>query len=439
MVHEKFHYKTMEELLDTAKQADGNIPVSDDLSVLFDKVDKNGIHVENRFAIQPMEGCDAADDGTPGELTTRRYERFAKSGAGLIWAEAVAILPEGRAKPHQLHMKDDNLDGFKRMVDEIKETSMKENGFAPVVIMQAAHSGRYSNPNGYSEPIIAYNNPLFEKDKPIDPSRIITDDEVKRLEERYAWAAANAEKCGFDGVDIKSCHRYLLSEFLSAYGREGEYGGSFENRTKLLRHAIKNAMDATGKDFIVTSRLNVYDGFPYPYGFGVKDGEGIIPDLTEGKKLVDILCDELGVKMLDITIGNPYVNPHVNRPADTQPYALTESPLAGLARIIRCVGEIQKEYPELCVIGSGLSYPRQFADRVAAGAMEEGMFKAAGFGRMAFAYPGFPAAILAGEPLDPKQCCITCGKCSLLMRYGSTAGCVVRDRYYTELFRVVSR
>ena len=314
MVHEKFHYKTMEELLDTAKQANGNLPVSDDLSVLFQKVDMNGIHLENRFAIQPMEGCDAADDGTPGELTTRRYERFAKSGAGLIWYEAVAILPEGRAKPHQLHMKDDNLDGFKREIESIKETSMKENGFAPMVIMQAAHSGRYSNPNGYSEPIIAYNNELFEKEKPIDPSRIITDDEVKRLEERYAWAAANAEKCGFDGVDIKSCHRYLLSEFLSAYHREGEYGGSFENRTKLLRNAIKNAMDATSKDFVVTSRLNVYDGFPYPYGFGVKDGEGIIPDLTEGKKLIDILVEQLGVRMLDISIGNPYVKPHVNRP-----------------------------------------------------------------------------------------------------------------------------
>ncbi|MBQ9968048.1 MAG: NADH:flavin oxidoreductase [Oscillospiraceae bacterium] len=432
MLHEKFHYQTLEELLETAKQAEGNIPVSDNMDVLFEPVDKNGIHFENRFAIQPMEGCDAAEDGTPGELTTRRYDRFARSGAGLIWAEAVAILPEGRAKPRQLHMKDDNLDGFKRMVEDIKETSMREHGFAPVVIMQAAHSGRYSNPNGYSEPIIAYNNPLFEKDKPIDPSRIITDDEVKRLEERYAWAARNAEACGFDGVDIKSCHRYLLSEFLSAYHREGEYGGCFENRIRLLRNAIRNAMDATGKDFIVTSRLNVYDGFPYPYGFGVKDGEGIIPDLTEGKKLVDILCDDLGVRMLDITIGNPYVNPHVNRPYDRGNYVPEEHPLFGLGRIMDCVTEIQKHRPDLLVVGSGFSYPRQFSAQLAAGMIERGGCTVAGFGRMAFAYPDFIQDIKKNGCLNSKKCCVSCGECAKLLRAGQASGCVVRDN---QLYR----
>ncbi|MBQ4322821.1 MAG: flavin oxidoreductase/NADH oxidase, partial [Clostridia bacterium] len=220
----------------------------------------------NRIAIQPMEGCDATKEGEPDELTVRRYDRFAESGAGLVWAEAVAIVKEGRANPRQLYISEKTLDSLKRMNERIREISLKKNGYAPVIIMQATHSGRYSKPEGSPAPLIAYNNPIFEKDSPIDKSRIITDDKLFELEEQYGKAAKMAEEAGFDGIDIKCCHRYLNSELLSAYMREGAFGGSFENRTRLLRNGIKNATDATGKDFIVTTRMNVYDGFEYPYG-----------------------------------------------------------------------------------------------------------------------------------------------------------------------------
>jgi 2,4-dienoyl-CoA reductase-like NADH-dependent reductase (Old Yellow Enzyme family) len=246
-----------------------NLPSSDKLNVLDDEVSFGGVTLKNRIAIHPMEGCDGTSDGKPDELTIRRYERFAKSGAGLVWLEAVAILKYGRANPRQLFLDENTKDSFKKLIDDIKNISVKENGFEPVIIMQATHSGRYSKPNGVPEPVIAYNNPLFEKDNPIDPSRIITDDMLFELEEQYGVAAKMAEEVGFDGIDIKCCHRYLGSELLSAYTREGAFGGSFDNRTRLLRNGIKNATDATSDKFIVTSRLNVYDGFEYPYGWGV--------------------------------------------------------------------------------------------------------------------------------------------------------------------------
>lgn len=434
-----FTFKTAEELLAGAADLGLKIPFSDTPAALCEPVQAGTRTLPNRIVIQPMEGCDSNPDGSPAELTVRRYDRFARSGAGLIWFEACAVVPEGRANPRQSWITGKNLDSFKALTDRIREEAVKAGNPAPLIIMQATHSGRYSKPEGVPAPMIAYNNPLFEKDSPIDKSRIVTDDYLRALTEKFGEAARLAEKAGFDGVDIKACHRYLNSELLSAYEREGDYGGSFENRTRLLREGIMAAKAATGGDFLVTSRMNIYDGFPYPYGFGVAKDGGITPDLTEGRKLVGILHHELGVKLIDVTIGNPYVNPHVNRPADVQAYELTEDPLVGLERIIRCVGEIQKTYPDLCVIGSGLSYPRQFAGNVAAGAVEEGCFKAAGFGRMAFAYPEFAGKLLSGENLDPAKCCITCGKCSLLMRYGSTAGCVVRDRYYTDLFREVSK
>ena len=139
---------------------------------------------------------------------------------------------------------------------------MKKHGFAPVIIMQATHSGRYSKPKGVPTPLIAYNNPLFEKDTPISQDRIVTDDYLHRLTERMGEAAHLAEKAGFDGVDIKSCHRYLGSELLSAYNRPGDFGGSFENRTRFLRESVMAAKASVSSGFLVTSRLISTTVFP---------------------------------------------------------------------------------------------------------------------------------------------------------------------------------
>lgn len=433
----KFNYATIDELKGKIDELNlKNLPLSDDVSCLGDSVKVGNITVPNRIAIQPMEGCDGTADGVPDELTIRRYDRFAESGAGLVWAEAVAIVEEGRANPRQLFINEKNIDAFKKMNDRIRELSMKKNGFAPVIIMQATHSGRYSKPTGTPSPIIAYNNPVFEKDNPIDKSRIITDDKLFALEEQFGKAAKMAEEAGFDGIDVKCCHRYLNSELLSAYTREGAFGGSFENRTRLLRNGIKNALDATSNDFIVTTRMNVYDGFEYPYGWGVKEGCGKEIDLTEPKKLIDILHNQLGVKMVDVTIGNPYVNSFVNRPADATIAVSGEHPLIGVDRMYYCVGEIQKAFPDLVVMGSGVSYMRQYSGNLAAGAINEKMMTMQGFGREAFAYPQFANDLIHKGELDKNKCCITCGKCTELMRAGGVAGCVIKDtEVYVPLYK----
>lgn len=430
-----FRCKSVEEIQSTVEKEGASLPFAQTTKVLTEPVQAGSLHLNNRIAIQPMEGCDGTPDGKPDELTMRRYDRFAASGAGLIWEEATAVCEEGRANPRQLWVCPENVDAFKAMNERIREISLKENGFAPKIIMQATHSGRYSKPHGKPEPIIAYQNPLFEKDSPIPAENIITDEALDRLTEQLGQAAKLAQQAGFDGVDIKACHRYLDSELLSAYERPGRYGGSFENRTRLLREGVQNAKANVTGDFAVTSRLNIYDGFPYPYGFGVSPNGGLNPDLSEPLRLVGILHEELGMDLIDLTIGNPYVNPHVNRPADWQPYNLPEEPLVGVARMLDCIHTIQKAYPKLNIIGSGLTYLRQFAPLMAAGAIEQGYFTIAGFGRMSFAYPQFAKEILAGRELDSRQCCIACGKCTQLMRMGSTAGCVVRDKLYTDLYR----
>ena len=400
---------------------------SEDITALKQecKIGKKTAH--NRLACQAMEGCDGTFFGEPDVLTKRRYKRFAKGGAGIIWFEATAVLPEGRANPRQLYINENNLDAFKREVEEIKETALKANGYEPLVIMQATHSGRYSKPNGTPAPLIAYNNPIFEKDNPIDKSRIVTDEYLDIVKEKLISGADLAAKAGFDGVDIKCCHRYLNCELLSAYNRKGRYGGSLENRTRLLREAVKGAIEVTGNGFLVSSRLNAYDGFPYPYGFGVKTDGSLDFDKTEPVWLIKELYS-YGVRLLNITMGNPYFNPHVNRPYSMGGYEAPEHPLVGVSRMLNGTAEIKKEIPDMKIICSALSFLGVTAPNVAAAYIENGGFDFAGFGRTIFAYPDFANDILKNGGMDKNKCCICCSKCTEIMRQkGGTPGCVIRD------------
>ena len=426
MAHEAFHYQSLADVRSTSDALGTSLPLSEDLSALFAPLTIGGHTANNRIAFQPMEGTDGTADGAPGELTRRRYLRFAHGGPGLIWFEAVATVPEARASAHQLRITQENLDQFKRLVDEIRETSLKANGYAPIIIMQATNSGRYSKPQGFPEPLIAYNCPPLE-DTPLDASRILSDDTLRRYEAAFGPAARLAQKAGFDGVDVKCCHRYLACELLSAFTRPGPYGGSFENRTRFLKNAYRAAQAAVTGDFILTSRMNAYDGFPYPYGFGVKPGD-MTPDMTEAIRLIGELKDEFHIPLINITMGNPYKNPHVNRPYDHGNYVPDEHPFVGLSRMMQGVAQIQQAHPELPVIGSAFSYLRQFAPNLAAGMVSENKCAMAGFGRMAFACPDMTRELRENGKIDPKHVCVSCGGCAQLLRAGTPAGCVVRDR-----------
>lgn len=410
------------------KELKANLPFLDNVDVLGQPKTINGKVISNRLVCQAMEGCDGTVSGSPDRLTHRRYDRFAKGGAGLIWFEATAIMEEGRANPRQLYINENNLDDFKRLVENVKETSLKSNGYEPIVIMQATHSGRYSKPNGFPAPIIAYNNPIFENDKPIPADRIISDEHLDRIGEMLVKGAELAQKAGFDGVDIKCCHRYLNSELLSAYGREGRYGGSLENRTRLLRESIKGAIQRCPSDFIVSTRLNVYDGFAYPYGFGVKNDGKTDVDLTEPEWLIKQLYS-YGVRLVNITMGNPYFNPHVNRPFAKGGYESEEHPLLGVKRVLEGTSELKQRVPEMNIICSAVSYLGVVAPNVVAAYIQDGKFDFAGFGRTIFAYPDFANDILKYGSIDKNKICICCSKCTEIMRTpGGTPGCVIRDK-----------
>ena len=432
------HKKVYTELADFLEQNTAlelALPYTEDISALSKSLRVGRKEIPNRLACQAMEGCDGTASGSPDVLTQRRYDRFAKGGAGLIWFEATAVMEEGRANPRQLWIHRENLDDFKRQVQSIKETGLKANGYEPIVVMQATHSGRYSKPHGVPAPMIAYNNPIFEKDQPLPASCIVTDDYLDRVSEALVEGAALAREAGFDGVDIKCCHRYLNSELLSAYQRPGRYGGSLENRTRLLRQSIAGAIERCGGDFLVSSRLNVYDGFEHPYGFGVKADGSLDFDPTEP---IWLLCQlsQAGVELLNITMGNPYFNPHVNRPFAMGGYEAQEHPLEGVARMLHGTAQLKKAVPEMKLLCSAVSYLGVAAPHVTAAFVEIGGFDMAGFGRTVFAYPDFAADILSKGCMDKNKICICCSKCTQIMRAGGTPGCVIRDReIYAPLYQ----
>lgn len=437
MAHEKFNYKSLEDIRAKAGELGVHLPFAADTSVLKEKLTFGSAVLQNRLGIAPMEGADGLPNGSPSDLTLRRYVREAVGGSGLIWFEAISIVPEGRSSAHQLMLTRENLDDYKKFTETIKEAGRKANGFAPYLVMQANHSGRYSNPDGKPAPLIAYRHPEYEKLRKADDSCIVSDDYLKALEEKFGEASLLAKEAGFDAVDIKSCHGYLLAELTSAYNRPGEYGGSFENRTRLLKNGIAAAKAYEDGQFMVTARIGIFDGFAYPYGFGVKEGEGAVPNLEEPVQLIRSLYQDYQMPMVNLTMGNPYVSTHVTRPYDMGKYVPDEHPLFGVARMINGIGQVKKAVPGMVISASGPSYLRQYSDLFAAGAIEEGLCDQVLFGRMSFADPEFPKQILEEGRIDPKKVCVACGKCGDLIRAGKPTGCVVRDtdiylKYYRE-------
>ncbi len=429
--HERFHYKSTEDIRKRAEELGVSIPFANDCAILRTSTGTDPCRFANRLGTAPMEGADSLPDGSPSELTERRYLREARGGSAILWFEAVSIVKEARSSATQLYIDEFNLDSYKRLTEKIRTEAVKANGREPYLVMQANHSGRYSNPDGRPAPLIAYRHPELEKYRAADDGCIVSDDYLMRLEEKFGEAAKIAREAGFDAVDVKCCHGYLPAELTSAYTRPGLYGGCYENRTRFLKNAVAAAKVFETGDFSVTCRLGIYDGYAWPYGFGVNAESGIRPDPAEPVRLVRELRETYGMKFICLTMGNPYATTHITRPFDVGKYIPEEHPLVGIARMIHGIGEVKKSVPDMTVWASAPSYLRQFSDLYTAGAVEEGLCDGMLFGRMAFADPDFANEILKDGRIDPVRVCVTCGKCGDLIRAHKPAGCAVRD---TEVY-----
>ncbi|MFM8985661.1 MAG: hypothetical protein ACKONH_06340 [Planctomycetia bacterium] len=271
--------------------------------------------VGNRWCIHPMEGWDATADGRPTDILLRRWRNFGTSGAKFIWGgEAVAVVAEGRANPNQLCAPACGREGFSALLEAARVAHREAHGTTEdfLVALQLTHSGRFSKPTAAGfRPRIAYHHPVLDGKHKVDPH--------------------DAAAVGFDMVDVKACHGYLLHEFLSARRRPGKYGGDFDGRTHLLRTIIGRIRSEL-PGLPVCVRLSLFDvvpwhkvgdhGEPFPFagslpydcGFGVDTSDPTRMDLAEPIRLLEILRDE-GVATVNLSAGSPYTVPHIQRPA----------------------------------------------------------------------------------------------------------------------------
>ena len=440
-IHAPFRLAYIGDLRAAIKELNLDLSVEEDISCLAKPVTVAGRTIPNSMVIQPMEGCDGTAEGAPGELTIRRYRRFGAGGAGLLWVEACAVVPEGRANPRQLWINKDTKDALARMADEARKAAVESmgEGHRPFLVLQLTHSGRYSKPSKKFAPIIAFHDPLLDPTRNVAPDQpVISDDELEALEDMYVEAAKLAFEAGFDAVDVKACHRYLVNELLAAHTREGKYGGSYENRTRFIKNVIGKIYTEAGKEKIVTCRLGIHDAHPYPYGWGMDKDNPTAPNLDEPKRLVKEL-HEMGLPLINITMGNPYFNPHVNRPYDRPIDGSScpeENPLVGMERLVGLTRQVRKNLPNLVVIGSGYSWLRNLWPYIAAAEINAGNIQMVGVGRQSFAYPGFAKEIIETGRLDRRHTCIACSSCTQIMRDGGMTGCVPFDKdVYGPIYR----
>jgi len=426
----------------------------------------NGKKIGNRYAIQPMEGWDGTTSGGITNEVVRRWQRFGESGAKLIYGgEAMAVRPDGRANPNQLLINEPNKAGLAKLRETLIAAHKERFGNADdlVIGFQLTHSGRFCKPNDKFrlEPRVAYRHPILDKKFNVtSDAQVFADDEMDGLIEDYIRSARFAWDVGADFVDLKHCHGYLLHEFLGAHTRSGRFGGSFENRTRILRDIVAG-IRASGNQIEIGVRLSAFDFvpfkpdptlsqlgklgpgipedfshcLPYRYGFCVNQDNPVEYDLTEAFQFME-LCAQLGVKMLNLSAGSPYYNPHIQRPAAYPPsdgYQPPEDPLVGVARQINVVRQLKAKAPKnLVLAGSAYSYLQEYLPHVAQSVIRNGWTDMIGMGRMILSYPTILSDAVASGALNTKSICRTFSDCTTAPRNGMISGCYPLDRYYTS-------
>lgn len=419
--------------------------------------------IGNRIAIQPMEGWDATNSGGASEATLRRWGRFGESGAKLIWGgEAMAVRPDGRANPNQLLLLKENQSDIERLRRKLVESHQEHYGRVDdlVIGFQLTHSGRFCRPNEKKrwEPRVAYRHPILDKKFSVDSDDMVwTDAQLEELIGDYAKAAIIAQQVGADFVDIKCCHGYLLHEFLGAKTRPGNYGGSFQNRTRLLFSIIK-AVQQAAPGLGIGVRISAFDTVPfipdpstaeagkqgqgmptdfsklvpYVWGFGIDEADPLKHDLTEVAMLIESIA-LLGVTLINLSAGSPYYTPHILRPAAYPPsdgYQPHEDPLISVARQLNVAGQLKSQFPNTLMVGSGYSYLQEFLPSVGQHQVRTGKIDFIGLGRMVLSYPKQLIDAIHNGKSERKLVCRTFSDCTTAPRNGLASGCYPLDEYY---------
>jgi 2,4-dienoyl-CoA reductase-like NADH-dependent reductase (Old Yellow Enzyme family) len=231
-------------------------------SRLFEPTTIKNLKLKNRFVCSATWSGKSRFNGGCSPILINSLLDIAKDGPGLIISEMAYILQNGQCTPFQMGVHDDSLiPGLNLLTENIHRKGIP-------IIMQLVHGGLFTVP-------------MLANAEPFGPSvmdtqngqlgREMTQEEIKEIVSAFGEAALRAQKAGFDGVQIHAAHGWLLSQFLSPYfnRRKDEYGGSIENRARIVLEVIRSIKESVREDFAVTIKINSDDFIPG--GFGIEE------------------------------------------------------------------------------------------------------------------------------------------------------------------------
>ena len=243
-----------------------------------------GKRMKNRFMLAPLTNCQSNDDGTLSDEEFNWLTLRAKGEFGLTMTCAAHVQQIGQGFPGQLGIfSDDHLVGHRRLAEAIKS----ENSLA---VAQLHHAGMRS------PAALIGTAPVCPSMDEETGARAMTLDEVKQLRDDFIAAAVRSLQAGYDGVEIHGAHGYILCQFLSELynRRDDEYGGSLENRARILFEIVSGVRQACGPEFLLGVRLS-------PERFGIR--------LAEALNVCEQLIAGGEVDFLDISLWDSFKLP----------------------------------------------------------------------------------------------------------------------------------
>lgn len=396
-----------------------------DFSHLLSPGQIGSMATKNRMIVTAMGVNFADEDGYVGERLMAYHERQAEGGAGLIVLGVTGVAwPSGGNLPRQIAISDDKfIPGLKELADRVHKHGAKvaaQLHHGGLVAAQDSAEGRPlwipSYPamkqgnftNSFLEEELAA-NPAFSASAPAPQLHIVSKEDIQQVVEWFAAGAERAKKAGLDGVEIHAGHGYIISEFISPLtnNRDDEYGGSLENRTRLLREIIAAIRQRVSSDFPLWVKLDSGE-------FGLEEGIS----LTDAKATASIV-EEAGADAITVTsyhdVSKGWLHSESNIPHS--PERMIPNATA------------MKSAVNIPVIASGRVEPESADKHIA-----QGHFDFLGMGRKLLADPSLPNKLLAGKPEQIRPC-IYCYCCvSQIYTLGSTK-CAVNPETGREFDR----
>lgn len=356
-----------------------------------------GVTVKNRFFKAPMSEAMGAKDLGPTPELSKLYHRWALGGTGVLVTGNVMVDPRHMGEPGNVVVEDE------RHLSDLKQWATAGTANGAHLWMQLNHPGLQSPRSVNSSPVApSAVKPPEGLEGAFAAPRALTLDEIDEIKQRFVTSATIAKKAGFSGVEVHAAHGYLLSQFLSpaTNRRTDAYGGSLDNRMRLLVEIVQSVREAVGTSFPIGVKLNSSDGDQS--GFSEEDSLQVAARLSQ-----------LGVDVLDIS-GGTY----------SQPMMQTGSGVF-FADYARRLAEVV--HTPVALTG-GFRTPEQMAE-----ALTSGMSDLVGIGRPLVVNPELPNEIEAGHVRPVTLPRVTTG-CSQLDR--KLQGVMVNTWYELQLRRI---